>query len=100
MQTSKLGTTLILGLGIAGLAVAFVGCASVKHEHSSGQYVKLDYPASAASNELQIAVTYELWIPDGVRTLRGIIVHQHGAGTRSEERRVGKECRSRWSPYH
>ncbi len=25
-----------------------------------------------------------------------------GAGTsaRSEERRVGKECRSRWSPYH
>ena len=22
------------------------------------------------------------------------------AGTRSEERRVGKECRSRWSPYH
>ena len=23
----------------------------------------------------------------------------HGA-VRSEERRVGKECRSRWSPYH
>src|SRR3712207_7796114 len=22
------------------------------------------------------------------------------AKTRSEERRVGKECRSRWSPYH
>src|SRR3712207_9583000 len=22
------------------------------------------------------------------------------ARTRSEERRVGKECRSRWSPYH
>ena len=21
-------------------------------------------------------------------------------GPRSEERRVGKECRSRWSPYH
>ena len=29
---------------------------------------------------------------------------EHGAnavvGLRSEERRVGKECRSRWSPYH
>ena len=25
---------------------------------------------------------------------------QTGAITRSEERRVGKECRSRWSPYH
>ena len=23
-----------------------------------------------------------------------------GFGARSEERRVGKECRSRWSPYH
>ena len=22
------------------------------------------------------------------------------ASVRSEERRVGKECRSRWSPYH
>ena len=24
----------------------------------------------------------------------------HVSLTRSEERRVGKECRSRWSPYH
>ena len=23
-----------------------------------------------------------------------------GDNARSEERRVGKECRSRWSPYH
>ena len=27
--------------------------------------------------------------------------HRSGVGVgRSEERRVGKECRSRWSPYH
>ena len=25
---------------------------------------------------------------------------QKALATRSEERRVGKECRSRWSPYH
>src|SRR5256886_7528251 len=25
---------------------------------------------------------------------------EHYDGSRSEERRVGKECRSRWSPYH
>ena len=25
---------------------------------------------------------------------------QIGMSDRSEERRVGKECRSRWSPYH
>ena len=27
------------------------------------------------------------------------LYHEHAA-KRSEERRVGKECRSRWSPYH
>src|SRR5260370_11486427 len=27
-------------------------------------------------------------------------VFQRAASARSEERRVGKECRSRWSPYH
>src|ERR1035441_7333631 len=27
------------------------------------------------------------------------ILNQHAPDTRSEERRVGKECRSRWSPY-
>ena len=26
--------------------------------------------------------------------------HGSSQGARSEERRVGKECRSRWSPYH
>ena len=30
-----------------------------------------------------------------------VTVDENGAVTaRSEERRVGKECRSRWSPYH
>ena len=27
-------------------------------------------------------------------------IEELGAALRSEERRVGKECRSRWSPYH
>src|SRR5688572_18858227 len=27
-------------------------------------------------------------------------IHKNAAANRSEERRVGKECRSRWSPYH
>ena len=49
--------------------------------HGAGQYVKVEYPASTVADELQVGVTYTLWIPDGVKTLRGIIVHQHGAGT-------------------
>ena len=28
------------------------------------------------------------------------IVKVYDENRRSEERRVGKECRSRWSPYH
>ena len=29
-----------------------------------------------------------------------MVVSTGAAQLRSEERRVGKECRSRWSPYH
>src|SRR5438270_5528334 len=36
-------------------------------------------------------------LPISVITLRRRILPR---GERSEERRVGKECRSRWSPYH
>src|SRR5256885_2741187 len=31
---------------------------------------------------------------------RPLGARQAGFASRSEERRVGKECRSRWSPYH
>src|SRR5260370_29843055 len=31
---------------------------------------------------------------------RGMLRQLLGMYLRSEERRVGKECRSRWSPYH
>ena len=33
------------------------------------------------------------------RVLNHALMHEKKVG-RSEERRVGKECRSRWSPYH
>ena len=38
----------------------------------------------------------------GVRSLADALEQLPGVTTsdRSEERRVGKECRSRWSPYH
>ena len=32
--------------------------------------------------------------------VKGTLVATPEAKQRSEERRVGKECRSRWSPYH
>src|SRR3712207_8018604 len=60
------------------------GCArSTQSGHLSAQYA----PTPIDSNS---------HIPDAVagQGLEGIEC------TRSEERRVGKECRSRWSPYH
>src|SRR5258706_15421310 len=44
--------------------------------------------------------------PKGAHHLPAILSQEEvaqliqAASTRSEERRVGKECRSRWSPYH
>ena len=36
----------------------------------------------------------------GIKDLLELSKDPAGAAERSEERRVGKECRSRWSPYH
>ena len=38
----------------------------------------------------------KLYVPEAER----IITNLQRLTNRSEERRVGKECRSRWSPYH
>ncbi|MFM8550522.1 MAG: hypothetical protein ACKOBS_07610, partial [Verrucomicrobiota bacterium] len=43
------------------------------------------YPASDKPSELVFAATYNLWIPEGVKQVRGIIVHQHGCGEGSNK---------------
>ena len=43
-------------------------------------YFRVRYDASTQPGELVYAVTYTLWVPPGVKTLRGVIVHQHGCG--------------------
>ena len=48
--------------------------------------VAIDGPAGVGKSTVSRLVARELDIPQ--------------IDTRSEERRVGKECRSRWSPYH
>ncbi|WP_147243707.1 hypothetical protein [Pedobacter miscanthi] len=45
------------------------------------QYLRIEYPALSKENTMKLAVSYALWIPEGVKTIRGIVVHQHGAGT-------------------
>src|SRR5690348_17580755 len=39
-------------------------------------------------------------VKDARNGVAGALVVLHRAAARSEERRVGKECRSRWSPDH
>ena len=43
-------------------------------------------------NDEEIKDRFAVALKFGTAGLRGVL--------RSEERRVGKECRSRWSPYH
>jgi hypothetical protein len=68
-----------LFLTLASIIACLFGFAAATR--GAGQYLKVEYPASTAEGELQVAVTYTVWIPDGAPRLRGIIVHQHGAGT-------------------
>lgn len=43
-------------------------------------YYRVRYEASTKPGELIFPVQYTVWIPDDVKTLRGVIVHQHGCG--------------------
>jgi hypothetical protein len=47
---------------------------------AAGNYLEVSYPPSTEPGELQLGVTYTLWIPPAAGQLRGIIVHQHGCG--------------------
>ena len=43
-------------------------------------YYRVRYEASAKPGELIFPVNYTIWIPKDVKSLRGVIVHQHGCG--------------------
>src|SRR2546430_11205813 len=60
----------------------------------------LTIPASI-SGDITIGLTFKSWVRVHDVGYQGMIaVMTDGMRRRSEERRVGKECRSRWSPYH
>ena len=55
-------------------------------------YGQTKYYVSTSGSDANDGLTYSTaW-----KTLQ----YAETTATRSEERRVGKECRSRWSPYH
>src|ERR1035438_4510102 len=110
----------IAGIGTAESAGPAAAPGSARHQvtqEQAGQETAAPAPAVAAraagaEQEEQYADAAEDHGPgkrfggrflDAARKLRGesdVFRLGDGAADRSEERRVGKECRSRWSPYH
>src|SRR3989449_3200053 len=50
--------------------------------------------------DLHVQMDITIWDIMGEKGFRELLKDAYFYGARSEERRVGKECRSRWSPYH
>ena len=78
---------ILMGAIVISVAIGFlsIGMQSVNSNQEVGYKISLIFGSSAGLKN-----------GDNVK-ISGINV---GKITRSEERRVGKECRSRWSPYH
>lgn len=66
----------VLGLVAGILVFACAGPAT-----AAGSFLEVTYPASDRPGELQLGVSYTLWIPDGVTRIRSVIVHQHACGS-------------------
>mgnify|MGYP006272768207 CR=1 FL=1 len=43
-------------------------------------YYRVRYEASTKEGELIFPASYTVWLPPNVKTLRGVVVHQHGCG--------------------
>src|SRR5690554_7631157 len=94
----------IISIVLIAVFILFVGCRKrlddflFNNDNSITEY-RLDNYAGELSLELPTDYyipesdihQFEFTIEDGEETLK--------IAARSEERRVGKECRSRWSPY-
>src|SRR5256886_14955056 len=83
------------------LSVPAVRCANFDAEAALGR--SLSYTMDRYS-QLGTAAALSAWrdagLPPTQEAPRNDWGVSWGTALRSEERRVGKECRSRWSPYH
>src|SRR5256885_16674036 len=70
-------------------------------EHGAGAKATLLALCELADRSLQQVFKDALKLHDSSKEgLSLLALGGYGRRMRSEERRVGKECRSRWSPYH
>ena len=87
-------------IGLLLVTLLFASCDLDKYPYSevaADEYVKnassVNNLVLGCYNSLHDVMYYE-WAMTELRSDNGRMY------ARSEERRVGKECRSRWSPYH
>ncbi len=74
----KLACAVFTGAGLWLSAVAAGAPATLPPAHPP--YYRVCYAPSQTPGELVYGVSYTLWLPPGVKTLRGVIIHQHGCG--------------------
>src|SRR3712207_8708276 len=92
------------GVGVAAASGTAPGSRNVpatRYEDVGGMRETIDLIREA----VELPITHpEIFKKLNIRPHKGILFYgPPGTGKtllRSEERRVGKECRSRWSPYH
>src|SRR5258708_40360562 len=78
---------------------------SRKSKSSSIKLIQASAVLDLTEDDFDFLTSNKVWIAtDRSRARRCVEACVYGTldfvGYRSEERRVGKECRSRWSPYH
>ena len=75
-------------------------------KHACDHFELLEDISSFEFQLLRVINSFELLtkevkeLPERETILNLFFAVRHFLNMRSEERRVGKECRSRWSPYH
>ena len=110
--TKTLALVLTLGLLCSGLT----GCGQTQNSRSAAESLMTESTQPAESTEAVMESTEataentdvddtvvrvaSLKGPTSLGLLFLMDKAEKGETSRSEERRVGKECRSRWSPYH
>ena len=83
----------VVGVDINRRAVEFANSRKDFFREKGGESLSCRFAQGDVIKQVEEKQFDVVWIREAVS-------HIHPLEERSEERRVGKECRSRWSPYH
>ena len=82
------------------IGMVSTSCSDMLEEIPKSIAVETFYNTPAEIEAALYAIYDPLHIQNSMNGVYGAITEACADYMRSEERRVGKECRSRWSPYH